>query len=174
MGAFRILILVWCSVLLSLLSEADPLPRIWEFLGTKSPYPHASAPDQADTVENCWLKQLHLVRQVSISYKSPLTQSEKLKFSRHGTRNPTAEDIQEFIQLEVFLQSNQPALASQLPWTRNWTNPFKMSDASLLVERGQNDLYRLAKRLQRRYPNQFLNASFHPQYFEFKSSEKSR
>ncbi|CAG8463121.1 18576_t:CDS:2 [Acaulospora morrowiae] len=117
-------------------------------LSTKNLYPiESDTAPSADVPESCGLVQLHLV-------------------ARHGARNPSIDDVKELDVLDT--------LFANVPIVKDWRNPFSQSQASLLTQRGEHELYLLGKRSRKRHPKFWGNITYNPNVIEFRSSERSR
>jgi len=66
--------------------------------------------------------------------------------ARHGTRNPTVHDIQNFDALQSWLSSVSYAIVAEYSWLGTWKNPFFMEGNGLLVARGVWEHYNTSRR----------------------------
>ncbi|KAJ3410427.1 hypothetical protein HDV05_003813 [Chytridiales sp. JEL 0842] len=102
--------------------------------GSKSPYnpPQPSDPMETPMIEGCTLKNIHLV-------------------VRHGARNPTIGDIEDFESLSSLLKEHRDKIPPQFEYLKEWYNPFKLNEAGWLGEEGVRGMWELGKRMRERY-----------------------
>lgn len=77
------------------------------------------------------------------------------KVARHGVRYPGKGDTISMNSLLQHLHSHRGSLAPGFAWMGNWTNPFRIEDASLLTESGDSEHFWLGTRLAKYYGELF-------------------
>jgi multiple inositol-polyphosphate phosphatase/2,3-bisphosphoglycerate 3-phosphatase len=100
---------------------------------------------------------------------------------RHGTRNPTLEDIHDIEALSEFFQTNPDIVEnlinedSKFFWLKEWRNPFSFETAGHLHTNGMEDLYRIGKRLRLGDLGTLVEErGYEPHRHKFSSSEVQR
>jgi hypothetical protein len=77
-------------------------------------------------------------------------------YHRHGARQPSGGDIKALEDLQTFVQQNAAVLnGAKYPWLPSWTTPYTEDQAQDLAAAGELQLYDLAKRLAKDYPEIF-------------------
>ncbi|KAJ3033622.1 PHOsphatase [Rhizophlyctis rosea] len=94
--------------------------------------------------------------------------------ARHGTRRPGKNTIREIKAFSKFLKAHGDNIAEEYRWMVDWTNPYKKSEANLLVRAGEDDLYWFGRRFAKRYGDLYRNTTYSPKTFTFRSSMASR
>ncbi|CAG8439130.1 13290_t:CDS:2 [Acaulospora colombiana] len=84
-----------------------------------------------------------------------------------GARCPSAGDIRKFDVLDKLFEN----ASLSKDWQRS---PFGQSQASLLTQRGERELYLLGKRSRKRYSKFWSNITYDANVVEFKSTQVSR
>ena len=89
---------------------------------------------------------------------------------------PSGGDIEALANLQTFIQQNKAKIdLVKFPWLANWTTPFTKARSQDLATAGEQQLYDLAQRLAKNYPEIF-NASMDEFYKSFvvRTSEVER
>ncbi|KAJ3317258.1 PHOsphatase [Blyttiomyces sp. JEL0837] len=110
---------------------------ITRHLGSKSPYPIKSLhAEKVVAPDGCQLEHVHM-------------------FTRHGSRNPSPSDIESFKAIETLFKPDSNRIPSKYKHLIGWENPFDLMEESLLSNAGVEEMWRLGKRVRRRYQELF-------------------
>ncbi|GAM28312.1 hypothetical protein SAMD00019534_114880 [Acytostelium subglobosum LB1] len=142
-------LLLLLSLLLLLLNNVDATTTntpdnpytIYQHLSTKTPYwiPPVGVNGTTDTPQpppGCQLGRIDLL-------------------ARHGSRNPVASNIASLETLSTTLQPYAANITEQYQWILNWTVPYPVDEAGLLILQGQYEHYNISKRFLQRQPGYF-------------------
>jgi len=150
--------LLMASLIAVLLMAAGGAGRREEFvvtehLASKSPYrPLGDLSAQTPAPQGCFPVHVDVV-------------------ARHGNRNPSSSDIEEYIRLEETLPQYREKLSKE--WLKGFKNPVPLSEEGRLVLKGKYEHYNLAKRLVQAFP-ELWKEPYSPDLYLMKASQKER
>lgn len=102
--------------------------------------------------------------------------------ARHGTRSPTKKRIKELDQLSIHLdellkqaEDGEKNNLHKIPsWLFGWQSPWKgRQKGGELVGKGEDELYQLALRIRKRFPELF-NEEYHPDIYTIRATQVPR
>eukprot|EP01134_Creolimax_fragrantissima_P000635 CFRG0635T1 len=93
---------------------------------------------------------------------------------RHGARNPGRGDIKKLNRLTNIVQEYADELsASGHEWMTKWATRYPIGSEHILISRGEEEQYNLAKRLKEYLPELF-SEKYSPNVYNFQSTQVSR
>jgi len=93
---------------------------------------------------------------------------------RHGTRNPSDGDIEEFALLESAIALHADDLVPSLSWIAQWHNPIPLSQESDLAPVGRRENYQLGKRYMAAFPSLFAAQPYVSNLYYLRSTQEQR